>query len=435
MKKIFQTLLLSGSALAFVVAPATNVFAQDAAAQQCTSPEKTALYEEQFLKNYKGTDEQRATAYTAAKDYVQKYGSCAGSGDADITKYLQNWIPKYEAILKAKEGEAAAKEVNDAIVTKDTGKLFTAGKNYLAKNPDEVGVMLYMADSGFAQANKKVDTYNTDTVAYAKQAIQKIEGGKTPTSGKWDPFKDKDEALAWMNYTIGYINGFRQQNMREAAPYFYKAAQYNSSIKTSHVPYAAIGQMYLDDYTKQAADYKTKYEAAPDTPEAKTALGMIKATADRAMDAFARAYSYAKANNKLPADVSKDLYETLTQFYKYRHNDQTTGMDAYVASVANSPLPDPTSTITPVVETTPAATTSGAVSTNGTGVGAANGTGTGAANGSGAGRANGNGVGVANNAGSGNRTTTVNNNSATNSNSNTAKPSSNNNSVRKPNNK
>jgi hypothetical protein len=166
-----------------------------------------------------------------------------------------------------------------------------------------------------------------------------------------------------MNYTIGYVNGFRQQNMREAAPFFYKATQYNSSIKTSHVPYAAIGQMYLDDYTKQAADYKTKYEATPDTPEAQAALGMIRATADRAMDAFARAYTYAKSNTKIEPSVSKDLYDTITQFYKFRYPDQTTGMDAFVASVANRPLPDPASTITPVTETTPTTATSGSTAT------------------------------------------------------------------------
>jgi hypothetical protein len=118
---------------------------------------------------------------------------------------------------------------------------------------------------------------------------------------------------------------------------------------------------------------------------------MLNGYAERAMDAYSRAYTLAKADPKL-ATYAGTLYKTLQALYTVRFQKQE-GIDAWISSAVTKPFPDPTSAVTPVVdaETTTSNTTGGP----GTGMGAANGTGMGAANGSGMGAANGTGTGNA----------------------------------------
>jgi hypothetical protein len=41
------------------------------------------------------------------------------------------------------------------------------------------------------------------------------------------------------------------------------------------------------------------------------------------------------------AAEKKVWLETLTGFYKFRNNDSTTGLDAFIASATSKPLPEP----------------------------------------------------------------------------------------------
>ncbi len=351
-------MMLGASALAFVAAPAasTQIFAQDPAAAapaqtQCDSPDKTKLYAEDFRTNFKTN---QAVALTAAKQYVERFGSCAGEGDAEVTAYLKKYIARIE-------GENADKAVTDgflaAVKNKDTDKVFSFGKQILAKDAENVAVILYMVDAGYGSAQKKVDTYNGETVSYAKQAIDKINAGKA-TNNLYGPFKDKDESLAWMNYTVGYVTGNRQQQKTEAAPYLYKAVGFNSSLKTWYYPYLVVGEMYLDQYTKAAEEYnKIKDDATLDEAKKNEAAGLWKAYADRAAEYYARAYTYAKADPKTKPEVTKGIYDTLTEVYKLRNNQQTTGIDTFITGFNSKPVTDPATTVTPVIEATPTAAT------------------------------------------------------------------------------
>ncbi len=97
-------------------------------------------------------------------------------------------------------------------------------------------------------------------------------------------------------------------------------------------------------------------------------VGMQKGYADRAIDAYARAYSLSKADTKNKV-YSDGLYAKLKQLYAFRYDGKNNDVDGFVATVMNKPMLDPTAEVVPVkVEaapaTTPGTTTPGAAMTS-----------------------------------------------------------------------
>lgn len=378
MKKMLKTLLPGALALAFFAAPAVipTVSAQDttAAAPAANQDEKAKL-DDTFRKNFKTNKD---LAYQTAKDYLAKFGSDADN--QEFVTYLKNWITKEEQRRKDEQKLGLAKRCSDPVTSaskaptaaekaKFGSDVFSGCQQFASQEPNNAYPLLVPVDYGFvlATSSPAVNTYNDQTIALAKQTIQKIESN-TLGDVKWADYnyKSKDDALAWMNYIIGFIT-FNNLTGKEAdaVPYLYKSLQYNSEIKNKPLPYYAIGFNYRTQYNKAVQDFQTKYAGAKDvTDEMKQDLGMQKALADRAIDAFARAYAVAKADPKLPQAAKDARLKDLEQMYKIRNKEQTAGMNELVASVMSKPLPDPSSPVTPVIEeTTTTASTTGATAT------------------------------------------------------------------------
>ena len=355
MKKIFYGMLLSASALAFVAAPATTpVFAQDTAAATCTD-EADKLYNERFLPNYKKENplDKQKIAFEAAQEYLQKYSNCTER--ANIITYLNKWVVGYKERVAAAEGQARIEKFNVCYKSDDMACIISAGKELMADDnkADDLTIVMLIADKGFVQtSSKKVDSFNADTVNYAKQAIDQINSGKTPAENNWNPYKNKEDALAWLNYTLGYIHQYKMKDMKTGVNYFYNVTKYNTTeAAASYFPYRSIGDFYLDQYTKAAEEYNTKKDDPNLSEDEKNRLaGMWKAYADRALDAYARAYDKAKKNPKTKPQTVTDIQNTLTEIYKLRNKGQTTGWEAYVSTTTAKPFVDPTTEVTPVIE-------------------------------------------------------------------------------------
>jgi tetratricopeptide (TPR) repeat protein len=357
MKTVFKVLACAAMLMAFAVVPAL--------AQQ---EECEALYKK-YTDNYKGTLAQRKTAVEAGDQYISKCGTL--EGNAEINKYLTEKIPPIKKKIDFEETVAAfdasvkdAKNVNADVA-------FSSGKKLLTvHDPNLVDVMLVLASVGFDKAVAKppVDTYNADAVSMAKQAIQKIESGATSKQfGAWGfTYKTKENALAWMNYTVGYITYFNQKNKKEAIPYLFKATRYETGAKDNpkNLPliYQAIGDYYKDEYNRldderaslaEQAKGKTPEEAKPLADKAKELLLLQKGYAERMIDAYGRARTLA-TTDKAYQDA---LYANLKVLYGFRFDgNNATGLDSYVSGLVSKPMPDPTSAVTPVPDTTPATT-------------------------------------------------------------------------------
>jgi len=386
MKTIFRFLALGILITVFSAVTVTSSFAQDGAA------EKAALYKT-YIDNYDKPEIAKIeTAIKAAKEYVEKYG--ASGPDKEQVDYFKTAIPDLEksvVAIKEAQGKAEQAKATQALFTrfdtavKGTGgkanpaETYASGKEIVAGDPDFVDVILVLGSVGFDQAvlPTPVDTYNEDTIQYAKMAIQKLEANKASKTGDFGvlqySYKNKDypdgkaNALGWMNYNIGYITYYRQgkdnpAKKKEALPYLYKATQYTSFNQKNPFLYQTIGAWYLDEAIKIDKDRKAKITAAgdKDTDETLAMLAMQKGYADRAIDAYARAYKFAKDDKNSKKEYTDNLYARLKELYVFRYDGKTEGIDQFVASVQSKPLPDPTAAITPVKDetTTPPATTS-----------------------------------------------------------------------------
>lgn len=372
MKTIFRFLALGILMAVFSAVTVTSSFAQgDEAA------DKKKLYDT-YIANYdKPEIDKKKIAIDAAKQYVEKYG--ANAADKEQVDYFKTAIPDLEKGVVEQQKLEAAKiaganqqklftRFDAANKSKNTADLFASGKEILAQKPDFLDVNIVLASAGFDQAiaNPPVDTYNNDVINYSKAAIQQIEAGKPSVTKEYGAinyvYKDKDNALGWMNYNIGYIMYYRQNNKKEALPFLYKATQQNSATKSFPDIYRAIGAWYLDEAIKIDKDRKAKIVAAgdKDTDETLAMLSMQKGYADRAIDAYARAYKIAKDDKNSKKEFTDNLYSRLKELYVFRYDGKTEGIDQFVAAVQSKPLPDPSTAITPVKDetTTPPATTS-----------------------------------------------------------------------------
>lgn len=362
----------------FAALTVTTTFAQDV----CKDVEANQALYKKYTDNYAGKLEQVETAIAAAKEYIEKYAECKDDKGtllyADQVNYFKGALPEREnfvaGIRKTTKEKAIIDRFNTAAKAKNVSEIFAGGKDLLGIKPDLLDVNITLAAAGFEQslANPPVNTYNDEVINQAKTVIRELEAGKTPqgygayTYSFVNPkFPDtKSNTLGAMNYTIGYIMYYRQDKKKDALPYLYKSTQFNSFSKTDPTVYQAIGKWYLDEAIK--LDNKRKEVLAAnenkDNDETLALLAEQKGYADRAIDAYARAYKFAKDDTKQDPKYRDGLYGILKDLYAFRYDGKTEDIDKFVATVQSKPMPDPSTTVTPVKEevapTTDSTTTS-----------------------------------------------------------------------------
>lgn len=342
MKKTLRFLTLGIATLIGIAAFSMPVFAQDDAAKK--TDECNKIYNEKFLANYKTNQPQ---ALLDGKEYLQK---CAGF-EADIEKFVKNWVIKYEWLKLKADFDVAFNNV--ASGKSEYPNVFKYGKEILAKTPEQMAelvqlkvatgsenitTIMKMGVVGYYAEKAKTTTYRDESSTYTKQALQLLDSGKAPE--KWDPFKDKDDAYSWLNFTLGYM--WKEASPKDAAAYFYKTLNYNSSLKTNPATYIYMANFYEAEYRKQVKKNEIDFPAGtPETDASKAADEVVNAWMDRWADSLARAVSLAKAEDP------KDAWtKTLKEIFKARYNladepAQAQAVNEYIAKVQSKPLPDP----------------------------------------------------------------------------------------------
>ncbi len=362
MKKIISVLATYASVavLAASFASVSELKAQTAtpspstAQGQCNAETKLAWYNE-FRTIFK-TDQ--AKAY----DLAQKYLACpTAPGEESIAKYLKDTF--VATIDKARRAPKVSELVYDK---KDYTKAFELGKQILAEEPDNLRVLIDLAYAGYLAASSKVDTFNADTLNYAKKAIQLLQAGGTLEN--WAPYSGKDEALGYLNNTIGVLTIHKDPS--EALRHLLKAAQLEGKLKKDAITYGYIGDAYQSGpYDRLSAEYNAKFKDKDETPESKLALENLNQVIDRMIDAYARAVALS-GTDAASQGRKKAWMDTLTTWYKFRHKDSDAGLNELIASVMSKPLPPEPTPITTLPAATPTTTTT---PVSGTGTGSGNG--------------------------------------------------------------
>ena len=321
MKQTIRFVILAAM-LAVGLPALTKAQTGSGSAGECTEENKAKFYTEY----YQNRKDHQDVAYDAAKKYL---AACPDLPADDVYgKTLKKFIGLYEAATR----KAQFLEAYDK---KNYAEVMTLGKQVLADDPGYVRANILLGYIGYLASLGGNTSLNGESASYAKQAIGLLDAGKTPDD--WRPFLNKDDALAWLNYSLGFM--LKASSPNDAVPYFLKAARLESSLKKNPAPYYFIAEGYEAIYAKQETDYTAKFKDKPETPESKLAQANINQIVDRVIDAYARAVALSTATDATTQKNKKEWMDRLTVLYKYR-NKSDTGLNELLAGILSKPLPD-----------------------------------------------------------------------------------------------
>jgi hypothetical protein len=345
MKKLitFLSICTTVAILALPVAARNSIAQPDNAFQDaaCTQEAKDALYA--TIRKNLSADQPKA--YEDAKKYL----ACPASGEVTeaqqkIIDYLKNFVAKYEAATKKSTYRIKI------YTEKKYEEGYAMGKEILAAEPDNLQVLVDLGASAYLLPPLKNGQLTAEGLGYAQKALQLLDSGKTLE--KWDPLASKDEAVAYLNYSIGALT--LEKDPSTALKNLIKAAQFQTLLTKSPYTYAYIAGAYeTGPYAKLSEEYKRLYQGKDETPESKLMLANINQIVDRMIDAYARAVALAGTDPKF-AGPKAGWNDSLKQWYMYRNENKTDGMDQLIASVLSKPLPPEPTPLTSLPPSTPA---------------------------------------------------------------------------------
>lgn len=292
MKKLLSTVVL----LLLTVSITTSAFAQ----KQKSRDE--LLKEISTLSNTK-KPEDTEKAYQLGKEFLTRFAK-----DKEVEK-IKKFVKSYQkfSFFKASEDKKFA-------------EFFAIGKEILTEEPENSEITLNLGYGSYDAILKNNDrSFGDDGVKYAKLTLELLEKGSFPPS--FAPFANKEEAIAWMYYVVGYFN--LEKDIKVSAASMYKATLYESQIKKTSQPYYVMALYYekqFEDLTKASAG------ADKTTP-----------IIEQMMDAYARAYKIG-VTEKHPA--TEEWKSRLAQVYKF-HKKTDAGFEPFINYIVTTPLKDP----------------------------------------------------------------------------------------------
>jgi len=315
---------------------ADNVSAQSPtaasiAAQQPSNPamtskqsdsSKESLYAE-FSEYRKDINPERhRLAYPTAKSYLLRFG-----GDNDIyAKEVQKFVDDYDRGVRDYE-------VFKALNAKNYPKTFELGRPLLKKEPEDFFLLAAMTEAGYETAVGGNTSLSTETIDYARKAIQLIEAGKVT---KADPFQNLELARGYLNSALGWF--LRDQSPVEAAAAFLKAAQSDSPYRTDPSIYHRMGVAILKgEFAQVSAEYNEKFGGKPASAEQTAMFERLKHLVERTIDAYARAVALMTKPEQQEARAK--IRNQLTTLYKNFHDNSDAGLDELISTVLSKPLP------------------------------------------------------------------------------------------------
>lgn len=290
------------------------------AVQETEDKVKVDLYTK-FVDNYKTN---RPVAYETAKDYLQRYSK----ENDQYSQYVQLWVAEYER-------EDRLRQLRRLVFDdRNFSEAFKLGKTVMTENPNHLDSLIALANAGYLAANARNETFNTEALGYAQNAIAQIESGKAPET--WDPFKGRNDTLAYLYATVGLMK--LKNNPSEAIDAILKTESLDSDLKKLPTLYYYLARAYeTGPYAKLSADYQTKFAGKPESAESKLALEKLGQVIDRIVDAYARAVAAAGSDAQYAA--TKTAWMTpLTSYYKFRHQDSDAGLNEYIAGILATPV-------------------------------------------------------------------------------------------------
>jgi hypothetical protein len=208
---------------------------------------------------------------------------------------------------------------------------FTKGADFLARHPESLRVLVTLLSIGTEQAKKQNAKFIDQSIRYGGQAIALVEANKKPTNfddAGWQQFKTVTLPSLYQSLGLLYmVKGARA----DAKTNYTKASQIAPSDPFNFVMIAAIMN---DEYQTAAKAYQSMTAA----PAKDAQLKKVQDLLDAVIDVYAHAIALSEGNAGL-AQVRQQYLHDLENYYKYRHNNSTTGMQQLIDKYKPAPKP------------------------------------------------------------------------------------------------
>jgi tetratricopeptide (TPR) repeat protein len=315
-----------------------------AQAQGGTNAKPNISQDEQNLAQKITSAPDAAAKLTAAGDLIKKHPKTAIRGQVaqEIASKIQDVQDATQKLALAQQfqtifNDPADEEFVGPVVIDayaDANQLdeaFTKGADFLARHPESLRVLVSLLSVGTEQAKKQNAKFIDQSIRYGSQAIALAEANKKPASfddASWQQFKTV--TLPSMYQSVGLLYMLKGASAEAKANYT-KASQVAPSDPFNFVMIAAL---LNDEYQAAAKAYQAMAAGAPKEAQ----LKKVEALLDTVIDAYARAVALSEGNAQL-AQVRQQYLQDLENYYKYRHNNSTTGMQQLIDKYKPAPKP------------------------------------------------------------------------------------------------
>lgn len=219
-------------------------------------------------------------------------------------------------ILKpvALEAYATGNRTNDA---------FKLAAELLAKNPDDLYVLVQMTRAGAEEVRKRNREHAAVALQYGLKAITMVEAAGTKRSRLSDELSTDepvgDLGQLYQQTAILYLG---MGNTDDAKAQLTKATAARPDDPSN---FALLGRVVHADYVRQ----NDAYEKMTDVKEKQETLKKLDAQLDTIIDAYARAAGLAMGRQEYQP-LMQQVIPDLTNYYKYRNNQSTKGLQQLI---------------------------------------------------------------------------------------------------------
>jgi hypothetical protein len=192
----------------------------------------TAQYEKFTGLYQKKTEAEVADAINTGKAFLEKFGSCEAWKEQ--ATFVKAQVTRLE---KVQQGFADGKlftRFDNAVNSNNTDEIYAAGKEILAKYPDNHNIKYVMAVAVNGEVAKKNTKFNSDAVTYAKALLDGLKSGAIKPNRKDKQGRDTvgvlkyevtpPDAISELNYTLGNVLYFGQNDKKSGMPYTRRSA-------------------------------------------------------------------------------------------------------------------------------------------------------------------------------------------------------------------
>lgn len=235
-------------------------------------------------------------------------------------------IAQSESYLKVFTAPGDADHINPYLITAYTSsnrldEAFALAATALDKSPDPIVAMINLTRAGLEESRKGNVKYIPQSRQHGLKAVALIEGDKKPAAvpaERWADYKTK-----WLPQLYQWLGMIALQS-GDKADAKAKLATAVGLNPLDPINYVVISSMANDEYQRLAQEHKAATGA-----EKAELFKKAQAQMDEVIDAYAHAIALAEGNPQYDG-LRTQLRPDLEEYYKFRHNNSTEGLQALI---------------------------------------------------------------------------------------------------------